>query len=143
MYLIQQNIVACITAICGGVLSAIFGLSPMMLMLLVGIMMVDLFSGIRAAQYRGEKIKSKRMRDKFWHLLETGVLLLTITLLIRASLEVGVPIDSAKVIYNSAFIFIFLPEAYSVFENYKSMGWQIPEWMFTILDKISLTNKKK
>lgn len=142
MGIIQQNITACVVTICGGILSTIFGITPLLFFLLTVTMVFDFITGIAAASKRGDSITSERMVKKAKRWGFYCITLASVTILVTVTREIGINIEDASFIYNTSFLFMFTPEMWSVFENLQSLGVPIPKQVFTLMEKISLSIKK-
>lgn len=141
MAFLSNNLIACITAICGGLVFSTFGVTPVMLFILVVAMLFDFMTGVAAAIKRGEEIQSKIMSRKAVRLGLYMITLVSITLLLIFSKELGVHIEDARFIYNTTFTLMFLPEMRSIFENLGSLGIKIPTSVTDLMKNISITKK--
>ena len=107
---------------------------------MVGSSILDYFTGLYAAKYRGQKISSyqgvKGIMKKvmIWLLVVVGVLL--DVLIAYAAENVGINIGASMYVSCAVAIWVICNEIISILENVKDAGVNAPSWLDKILQNI-------
>lgn len=118
-----------------GALSAFLGWRTILLLILVGLMFLDYFSGSLAARQKGTW-KSEIARNGIGHKLGMGLIVLVCAIADMVMLEVcrGLPNDVLNiawpvVIFPMVTVWYILTEIGSIIENAMDMGAPVPGWL--------------
>lgn len=121
-------------------LSSLLGILAMPVLLMVASNIVDYVTGLMAARYRGQDIKSYKAfhgvakKISMWLLVIVGALM--DALLSFAAEQVGIKLPMDCLVACVVCVWIICTELISILENIRDIGGPVPSWMEPIAESI-------
>lgn len=122
------------------IISSFLGVLAVPVLLMVASNIVDYITGLMAARYRGEDIKSYRAfhgvakKISMWLLVIVGVMMDVLLKYTAEQLGIHLPID--YLIGCVVCVWIICTEIISILENIRDIGGPVPNWMEPIVEQI-------
>lgn len=121
-------------------LSAWLGVLAVPLLLLVSVNIIDYFTGLGAAKYRGQKISSYKgfrgIAKKICMWLLVGVGAITDMLITYAAQQAGISLNFGYAVASLVAIWLICNEIISILENISDIGVWMPPFLLKLVENL-------